>query len=267
MHAGQLIGGLGLGVAVELIVYFTLTRLFKLAGKPAAAVVGMIVIVAYVPWGIINWPGADVFAIHLAIYLTLAYALGMVGARVGKGWHWAPTIIVAFFVGVITINIIFVTVADRGITGVFAHLLPKPRGSEVADSEFPGVVSHDYQQKEALYNQYLEQVHEQRARGWQVKKGWRHEPLVGRAEDFIVQVLDRDGRPVTGATVHGRFLRTSNSRDDFAFHLSEIGGGEYRGKITMPLHGLWKLVLEIRKGDDLHEIRAMTSVHEAAANH
>ena len=113
MHAGQLISDLGLGVAIELVIYFTLTRVFKLAGKPAAAVVGMIVILSYVPWGIIHWPGPDVFAIHLAIYLTLAYALGMIGARVGKGWHWAPTIIVAFFVGVVTINIIFVTVAMR----------------------------------------------------------------------------------------------------------------------------------------------------------
>jgi len=28
----------------------------------------------------------------------------------------------------------------------------------------------------------------------------------------------------------------------------------------MPLHGLWQLVLRIRRADDLHEVRADTSV-------
>lgn len=260
MHATELIGIIGLGVAVELLVYLLLTRVFKLAGNAAAVGVAMLAVLVYVPWAIINWPGADIFAVQLAIFLTLAYALGMIGSRVGRGWHWAPATIVAFFVGVITINIVFVTVAERGITGMFAELLPKPRDSVVVDSEFPGVVSHDYQQKEAQYNQYLSQVEAQRARGWQVRKGWQHKPVVGQPEDFIVQVRQRDGSPLSGADVHGRFLRTSNSRDDFSFSLPELSSGEYRGRITMPLPGLWKLVLEIRKGDALHEIRAMTSV-------
>jgi len=260
MHAGELIGIIGLGVAAELLVYLLLTRVFGLAGKAAAMAVAMLTVMVYVPWAVINWPGADIFAVQLAIFLTLAYALGMIGGRVGKGWHWAPALIVAFFVGVITINIVFVAVAERGITGMFAELLPKPEDSEVADSKFPGVVSHDYQEKEAQYNEYLKQVEAQTARGWQVRKGWRHKPIVGQPEDFILQVRDRDGLPVTGATVQGEFLRTSNSRDDFPLVLKEIGGGEYRARLNMPLPGQWKLVLQIRKGDDRHEIRASTSV-------
>ncbi|BAN68239.1 FixH family protein [endosymbiont of unidentified scaly snail isolate Monju] len=261
MGAGELIQSIGLGVVAELVVYLVATRLFRLSGKAAAMVVALLVLLFYVPWAIIHWPGPDIFAVHLAIYLTLAYALGMIGSRVGKGFHWAPALIVTFFVGVIALNIVFVTVAERGITGIFAELLPRPQESEgVADSEFPGVVSHDFQEKEALYNQYLQQVEAQRRRGWRVKKGWRHKPWVGRPETLIVTVHDRDGRPITGAEVHGRFLRTSNSRDDFDFRLSEVGGGEYRAQITMPLPGLWRLVLEIRKGEARHEIRATTSV-------
>ncbi len=260
MHAGELIGGIGLGVLLELAGYLLLTRLFRLAGKAAAAVVAMAVLLVYVPWGVIRWPGADIFAVHLAIYLTVAYALGMIGSRVGKGFHWAPALIVTFFVGVVALNIVFVTVAEKGITGIFAELLPEPQGGRVADSEFPGVVSHDYQEKEAQYNAYLAQVEAQKRRGWQVKKGWRHKPRVGQPEDFIVTVHDREGRPVTGAEVHGRFLRTSNSRDDFDFRLAEVGGGEYRARIAMPLAGLWRLVLEVRKGEAKHEIRALTSV-------
>lgn len=262
MSAGDLITGIGLGVLFEWLGYLGLRRLFRLSGKAAALAIGLLVMLLYVPWAAVQWPGADIFAIHLAIYLTFAYALGMIGSRLGgrKGGHWAPAIIVAFFVGVIAINIVFVTVAERGITGVFAELLPKPRGGEVADSEFPGVVSHDFQEKEALYNQYLAQVAAQRARGWRVRKGWDREPRVGEPADLIVVVEDRDGRPVAGAEVTGRFLRTSNSRDDFDFRLSEVGGGEYRGTFRMPLPGLWRLVLEVRRGEARHEVRAMTSV-------
>lgn len=261
MGAGELIQSIGLGMVAEVVVYLVATRLFRLSGKAAAMAVALLVLFCYVPWGALYWPGPDIFAVHLAIYLTLAYALGMIGPRVGKGFHWAPALIVIFFIGVIALNVVFVTLAGRGITGIFAELLPRPQESEgVADSEFPGVVSHDFQEKEALYNQYLQQVEAQRRRGWWVKKGWRHKPWVGRPETFIVTVHDREGLPIIGAEVHGRFLRPSNSRDDFDFHLSEVGGGEYRTQITMPLPGFWRLVLEVSKGDARHEIRATTSV-------
>jgi hypothetical protein len=65
---------------------------------------------------------------------------------------------------------------------------------------------------------------------------------------------------VSGAEVTGRFLRTSNSRDDLDFAMTEAEPGEYRVDLTMPLHGLWQLVLRINRDGELHEIRADTSV-------
>lgn len=260
MGAGELIGGIGLGVLAEVVLYLVLTRGFRLQGKAAAMAVAMLASLGYVPWAIVHWPGADVFAIHLAIFLTLAYGLGMVGSRVGKGWHWAPALIVTFFVGVIIINVVFVAVAERGITGLFAELLPKPRGAEVADSQFPGTVSHDFHEKEALYNRYLQQVQEQHERGWQVSYGWLGTPRAGQPAELVMLVRDRDGRPVDGATVSGRFLRTSNSRDDFGFEMREYDAGEYKATLNMPLHGLWRMVLGIQRGDDHHEIRATTEI-------
>jgi nitrogen fixation protein FixH len=222
--------------------------------------VALLVLLLYVPWALLTWPGADVFAIHLAIFLTVAYALGMVGGRVGRGWHWAPALIVAFFVLVIATNVVFFGVAEQGITGLFAQLLPKPRAAEVVDSAFPGTVSHDYQEKEALYNAYLRQVEAQQRRGWQVRKGWLYRPVAGQPATLVVAVRDRDDAPVAGADVRGRFLRTSSSREDFDFTLAEVAPGEYRATLEMPLHGLWQLVLQIRRGQDLHEIRGDTSV-------
>ncbi|HPQ24300.1 MAG TPA: FixH family protein [Gammaproteobacteria bacterium] len=264
MTASAMLLMIGGGVIAEVIVFLLLRELLHLSGKSGAMAVGLLAILVYVPWAILNWPGADIFAIHLAIYLTAAYALGMVGGGMGRQWHWAPALIVGFFVVVIVTNVVFLGVAEQGITGVFATLLPQPQGAEVADSRFPGTVSHDFQKKEALYNEYLQQVEAQQARGWQVRKGWLYRPVVGQPATFVLAVSDRDGGPVSGATVSGRFLRSSNSRDDFDFQMSEGAPGEYRANLEMPLHGLWQLVLQIQRGDDLHEIRAETSVADSS---
>lgn len=260
MNTTALLSSIGIGFALEFLVYFVLKLGFRLSAKASAAVVAMAVLLFYVPYGILTWPGADIFAIHLAIFLTTAYAMGLIGARAGRGWHWGPAIIVTFFIGVIVINIVFVGVAERGITGVFAAILPEPRGAAVADSQFPGTVSHDFQEKEALYNAYLEDVEEQHERGWQVKKGWKAKPVVAQPATLVVTVADKAGIPLTDAKVHGRFLRTSNSREDFDFDLSNVGGGEYQFRGSMPLPGLWQMVLWVKRGDDVHEIRGMTAV-------
>lgn len=260
MNASMMLTGIGGGVLAEVVVFVLLRRLLRLDGRAAGMAVALLAVLLYVPWAVLNWPGADIFAIYLAIFLTFAYALGIIGSRVGRGWHWAPALIVAFFVIVIATNVIFLGVAERGITGLFARILPEPQGAAVVDSRFPGTVSHDYQKKEALYNAYLRQVEVQQARGWQVRKGWLYKPLARQPATFVVMVADRDGLPVSGASVEGRFLRTSSSRDDFDFAMSEVAPGEYRATLQMPLHGLWQLVLRIRRADDLHEVRADTSV-------
>ncbi len=262
MNTIGMLESLALGILLELLVYFALRRFTRLAASQVAVILAFIVLLAYVPWAILVWPGADVFAIHLALYLITAYILGIVGAvRRGGGWHWAPVIIVGFFAFIVAVDIVFVGVAQTGITGIFEHLLPKPRaGGEVVDSRFPGTVSHAFQEKEALYNAYLEQVERQRARGWKVRKGWLGGARAGVDSVFQVQVRDRRGKPLSGARVEGRFLRPSNSELDRSFTMNEVEPGLYRVAIALPAPGIWDLVLHVRKGDDLHEVRATTSI-------
>lgn len=270
MSAGLILLTIGLGILAEVIGFMLLRKLLRLDGKSAAGAVAMLTLLIYVPWGVITWPGADVFAIHLALYLIVAYMLGIIGHRQDaeaageRRWHWAPALLVAFFSFVVAVDVVFLVVAEQGITGIFAELLPKPKSGGVADSRFPGTVSHDYQKKEALYNAYLRQVEEQQDRGWQTRKGWRNKPVVGQSEAFLLEVKDSQGQPLTGAEASGKFLRTSNSEHDFMFEMSESEPGLYQTEVVMPLPGLWRLVLTVRKGDDLHEIRATTSIGEAA---
>ncbi len=263
MHTTAIILSLAIGIALEVLLYLGLRRIGRMGAVSAGAVVAVAALLLYLPYALLSWPGADVVAIHLALYLVVAYMLAIAGGRPteGKrGWHWAPALFIAFFALVVGMNVVFLGVAEKGITGIFAQLLPKPDGGEVADSRFPGTVSHDFQKKEALYNAYLEQVEEQRQRGWQVRKGWQAQPVVDQPAVFLVEVVDAQGQPVSGATVSGRFLRTSNSAFDFAFAMSEVAPGRYRLETRLSQPGLWQLVLEIRRGEELHEIRALTSV-------
>ena len=261
MHSAQLILVLGLGMAAEVLAFVVLNRVFRLAGGSAAAIVAMLVLLVYVPWGILHWPGADVFAILLAVFLTLAYVLAVVGWRGGRRWHWGPALLVTFFITVVASNLVFLGVAERGISGIFEAILPAPsQGGEVAASRFPGTVARDFQEKEAQYNAYLARLQAQQDRGWQVRQGWREVPDAGAPASFLLAVDDAQGSPVSGATVAGRFLRPSDSREDVSFAMQEIDPGLYEAQLALPLPGNWRLVAEIVRGDDHHEIRAMTSV-------
>lgn len=257
------------GVTLQLLVFLLLRRVLRMPAKAAALVVALASIALYVPYAILDWPGADVLALHLAIYLVAAYALGLItgyrDARIAgaAGFHWAPTLIIAFFVVLVLFDAVLVVIASRGLPEPVARvLLPQTVSQRDISSAFPGVVDKDFQKKEALYNAYLQQAQRQQARGWLVHKGWLGPVQAGKAAQFQVAVNDSAGASVQGAEVHGSFLRPADTRLDISFVLAETGPGVYQGQVVLPAPGDWDLVLEIRKGDELHEVRAKTSVAE-----
>ena len=110
--------------------------------KPPA---GLAVLALYVPYAIVVWPGADVVAMHVAIFLVTAYALGLIGGHRetrmddAQGFHWGPTLIVAFFVVLVLFDAVLVVVATRGLPEPVARvLLPQAGKSREITSAFPG---------------------------------------------------------------------------------------------------------------------------------
>lgn len=258
-----------IGIVMQLLLFMLLRRVIRVHAKGAALMVGLGALALYIPYTIVLWPGADVVAMHVAIFLVTAYALGLIGghreARLDdvQGFHWGPTLIVTFFVVLILFDAVLVVVATQGLPEPVARiLLPQTDKAREITSAFPGVVDKDFQKKEALYNAYLEQVRRQQARGWTVRKGWLGAARAGQPARFQVTVNDRDGQAVTGAAVQGSFLRAADTRLDHAFVLAETTPGVYQGEMVLPLPGAWNLVLEIRRGEDLHELRATTEIAE-----
>ena len=257
------------GAALIAISALALARFSALKPIQSAVIVALAAIGIYMPVAILHWPGADVVAIHLAIYLVTAYVCGLfletrakaqASGNSTSGLHWGPAAIIGFFVILVAADSVFIILAERGLSPQLSErLLPEARQGQVS-SVFPGVISHDFQEKETLYNAYLEQVERQRQRGWQIRKGWLHQPAADEQAIFQVTAHTADGEPLVGAAAEGWFLRPADSRLDTGFRMQEVTPGVYQAALKLPAHGLWDLVLRLRKGDDTHEIRASTSV-------
>ena len=256
------------GIVIIVVLFALLLRILRIEVKALAALLAILVLGIYVPLAIVFWPGADVFAIHLALYLVTVYVLGIIFAQrakhiaAEKGWfHWGPASIVGFFLLIVAVDAILIMVAQKGLeSGTALHFLPEPRSGGKVSSFFPGTVSHDFREKEEMFNRYIEERTVQQLRNWQIRKGWLETPRVGQTAVFQIGVSDQQGRAVTGASIEGIFMRPSDSRLDQTFHMQETEAGLYRVELTLPEPGHWGLVLNIVKGEATHEIRAQTEV-------
>ena len=253
------------GIFIIIALFWLLHRFSRLNGKAVAMWMAFMVIGIVIPYSIMFWPGADVFAIHLAIYLMTVYILGIVMSQreggSGRGWHWGPFAIAGFFLVVVSIDSVLITLASKGLDKSFTQLwLPEPERGGKVSSFFPGTVSHDFQQKGEQYNEYRKQVKEQQALGWHLSKGWLSTPVVNKTTSFKVRILDRDQKPVTGAEVEVQFLRPSDITQDHVLKLAETQPGEYQNEIALPLPGRWDVVLKIQQNENRYELRANTSI-------
>ncbi|HHJ16029.1 MAG TPA: nitrogen fixation protein FixH [Gammaproteobacteria bacterium] len=266
---------LPLGAVLEVLVFLALYLLTPMSGRQAALAVALLSVTAVMIYSLINWPGADVIAMYVAVLAVTAYLLGIVsysreqrlaasgGRGDGRWFHWGPAVIILFFITLFAVDGVMVVISSQGLPKPLAGLLlPESAAQKQVRSAFPGTVANDFQKKEGLYNEYLQQVERQQQRGWQVSKGWLVEPVAGQQVPFQVRVSEQDGAPVRFAQLSGTFQRPSDSRLDQTFEMGEVEPGLYRVVLSLPQPGVWNLVLKIKRGEQLHELHASTSVAE-----
>jgi len=255
-----------LGILIILIMFMVLLKVVKLEIYASAGILAIVTLLLYGVLAMIAWPGADVFAIHLAVYLMTVYAVSIIARGLtGKTkWHWGPILIIAFFAVVILTNSLFIFLAQSGLSPQWAErLLPKPAAVEEVQSRFPGTVSHDFREKEEQFNDYRQQRVEQQQRGWQVDIGWETPAIVHSPNTLIVVLKDSRGEILEGATITGKMLFPGNMKLDQQFRMSYQADGRYTARLTMPHAGNWDFILIIEKEQARHEVRMTTTVAES----
>jgi len=269
-----LLTSLGIGVAIAIISFVVAYKTLHFNAKKSGFLSLAIVLGIYIPLAIIFWPGGDVFSIHLAIFGVVPYMLGMIShyreqaldSEQRKKWfHWIPAMFFAFFLVVVVVNMTLVTLSTQGMSSdLLQWLLPK-KTDEVYTSQFPGVISHDYQEKEALYNEYLAKLKKQKDRGWQIKQGWLIAPEQNKPAIFQIEARDKNGHIISGLNINLKFLRPSNFKYDKEFNMQEVLDGVYQQSVNFELPGNWDVVVMMTKADDIHEIRGDTFVKDQSA--
>lgn len=265
---------LALGVLFILIVHSGLRFLSKLSSfKSALLTLGLLASV-YIPLLALDWPGTDVFAIQFAIYGITIYLLAILhtqaishqkkvlaGLETKKKLHWAPLTIVGFFVVLVTVDSIFISIAQQGSDSLLRGLfVPEPKGGGEVSSYFPGIIQHNYHEKEDQYNQYQQRLDKQRARGWKIKYGWSEEPIANKEAVFILSLRNEKDKPIKLAKILGSFQRGNTSNHDQAVELIEAENGLYKVNIALKYPGRWELLLRVESPQGGYDLKATTDI-------
>lgn len=244
-----LFGGLGI-----VLILYALGGFIK--GMPPmlrAALAGVLPLLVYFLLIVGKWPGLDVVAMHISVFLATAlvlHALSQFRKR-GKRMHWAPKLLIVFFSCLVVFNAGLLYIANSG--------LPEPIGRWWMGGEgkvysgFSGVVAHDRAAAKAVSSE-LSESHRESLTGWQVETDAR---VTDGLLHVMVRVRDRTGLPIDNA--RGEFLLTRPGATAPAGRqaLAASEAGVYQGALALPAAGRWLLDTRLYLGDELRHHRTL----------
>jgi hypothetical protein len=233
------------GIVVTALLY-GLGRRAKLSNFWAAVVAAGLPSVAYIIYAIQNWSGLDVLTIHVVAFPTVAILLsqlyGEKGERPGH-MHWAPKLLITFFVLLTMLLSGFVYIAGQGLPPSIAHwVLPNIEGKTV-HTGFAGAVVHGEDAAKSIAHYRRMDAILMRL-GWQVEVQGLDALKPGVATAVRVQVRDKNGDPVDSAKIqlaYGRPGQTVMEVQDMPY---SVGGG-YSTVLTLPVAGAWLATLTL----------------------
>jgi hypothetical protein len=242
----SIFGGMLLNVIV-----FGLVRAFKLSNYWAAVIAAALPSFAYMGYSVANWPGLDVLTMHVVAYPTVALLLFQIGGPKDAPYekvHWAPKLLIGFFVIITIILGGFVYIAGKGVSPSVAQwLLPNIEG-KVVHTGFAGVVPHGEEASKTI-------AHHRNMESKLEKLGWQVEvtglDLLGPSilRNVRVIVANKQGRSVPNVRVSlgiGRPGQVEQNR----FQLPFANDGSYSTEIKLPAPGEWLATLTLDGGGE-----------------
>lgn len=236
------------GILAAALLFFAM-RKAGLSNFWAGILSGVLPFIAYIIYSTKHWAGGDVLTIHFAVYLANAGLLIVFGGMQKKkeSMHWAPKLIIGFFISLVLLNALFLSISTRGLPDFLARIiLPNPSEKQV-HTGFPGLIPHD---RNKLYEPHLAQLEQQKNLAWTVQVDGLNDLKRKQSATVTIKLLDKQKQAITGATVIIELWRMANSADDTTIPFNEISAGVYQAKIRLADEGLWITDLQIAHGDE-----------------
>ncbi len=239
------------GLAAVFILYAAGGAVRGLSPMLRAALAGLIPLVTYFALIVGRWPGLDVVAIHISVFLAAAlvlFALTQFRRRDAGRMHWAPKLLIAFFTGLVLINASLLYIANKGLPEPIARWWLGSDGNAVY-SGFSGVVAHG-QGAAKTVSSALSEAHRASQLGWQVELSGLDGP--GNARPLQVRVRDRTGLPVDRVEAELRLSRPGAVAPALTLPLSTVEAGVYVGVLNLPAAGRWLVELRLLRDGEVH---------------
>lgn len=227
---------------------FFVSRRFGLANFWAGVLSGALPFLLYLAYASQHWSGGDVLAIHFAVFLANACILTVFGGmqRNRQRLHWVPRAIIAFFIVLVILNAILLSIASRGLPASISSLiLPNPE-KQTVHTAFPGTVPHD---RNKSYQGHLALIEQQREQGWQVSVQGLDDLRAGQSSVIELRLLDKHGEPISDARVRLGLWRIANSRDDQSHRMQETEPGLYSADVLLKDAGRWLAEIIVETDD------------------
>lgn len=244
------------GAALIALLYFGL-RMAGVSNYWRGVISGALPTLAIIFYSLSNWPGGDVVALHLALYVATAIVLTLTGERKAgaprQPMHWIPKIIVAFFLALALLMAAFVSISMSGLPPFVAQwFLPNAAHKQVYTA-FSGEVPHDAAAAKTI-SQYMKKSERQRQLGWRVEVAGLDHLKAGQANEITVSASDSAQQPLEGATVTLAIKHPADGADTGkTSNLPAVSPGRYSAPVGMDRPGQWVAVLLIERGQDRFE--------------
>ena len=237
------------GLAAVIILYWVGGFFRSLPAVLRALLASCIPLLAYFLSIVGRWPGLDVVAIHVSVFLAaglVLHILTLQRRRSPGGLHWVPKLLIGFFSGLVVINATLLYIATRGLPEPVARWWLGSEGNKVY-SGFSGVVPHHQDAAKAV-SSALTQAHDEMQLGWQVElEGLQ--AVLGEVQNLRVRAMDRTGLPLSQLQAEILLLRPGAPLAHARLPLQAAGAGVYVGNLTLPEKGRWIVELQLAQGD------------------
>jgi nitrogen fixation protein FixH len=251
-----LFGGM---LAVALL--FFVGRRFSLPAYWSALLAGLLPFLGYLGFGA-EGHGGDVLAIHFVVFLATAAVMGVFSATSKKKekMHWAPKLLIAFFVFLALFNAALLSVATNGLPDWLTGLILPHESKVPVHTVFPGVIPHD---RNKSYVDQQAHVEQQRKLGWQVEVQGLEGIKAGTRQTITLSLKDAAGQPLVADRVMLGFWRMANSKDDRWMNLQAAEPGVYKAEVLLEDEGRWIVETHIERGQDVYHTKRSLLVDEA----